>query len=115
LWAGIALLSALCLPVFGGESQRQGSGAGNIAWEHFKEINPKARIEKAQASFGIWKDGGLAFLIVTDFVGSSRERSSGKGVGLDMACRRFRASEAGQRILPQLIKQSWRWPGHRRG
>src|SRR5262249_46814913 len=57
------------------------TGAENIAWERFKEVNPKAGIEKAQASFGIWKEGGLAFLILTDFVGSSRDRGSGKGVG----------------------------------
>jgi hypothetical protein len=81
LCGAIALLGALCLPGFGGDPQPQGSGAGNIAWERFKDVCPKAGIEKAQASFGIWKEGGLAFLIVTDFVGSSRDRGSGKGVG----------------------------------
>src|SRR5262245_15789967 len=76
----IALLGVLCLPGFGGDPQPQGTGAGNISWERFKKVNPKAGIEKAQASFGIWKEGGLAFLILTDFVGSSRDRGSGKGV-----------------------------------
>src|SRR5262249_415994 len=83
LCGAIALLGAFCLPGFGGDSQPEGSGTGNIAWERFKEINPKAGIEKAQASFGIWNDGRLAFLIVTDFAGSGRERSRGKGVGAE--------------------------------
>ena len=77
----IILLGSISFHVFANEPQPRGTGAGNIAWERFNDVCPKAGIEKAQASFGIWKAGGLAFLIVTDFVGSSRDRGSGNGVG----------------------------------
>ena len=75
------LASTLFLLGCGGPSPPRGSGAGFIAWERFGEINPKAGIDKAHANYGVWKDDGLAFLILTDFVGSSRDRSSGKGTG----------------------------------
>jgi hypothetical protein len=77
----IALPSAFCLPGCGGPSPPQGSGTGWVTWDRFKEINPQAGIDKAQANPGIWRDDGLAFLILTDFVGSGPGRSGGKGTG----------------------------------
>jgi hypothetical protein len=77
------LASSLFLFGCGGPSPPQGSGTGWVTWERFQEINPKAGIDKAQANLGIWKSESdrLAFLILTDFVGASPSRSSGKGKG----------------------------------
>ncbi len=93
----VVVVSTLFVPGCGGSSPPQGNGAGYVAWDRFKEINPKADIEKAQANYGIWRDDGLAFLILADFVGSSRDRSSAKGTGAEKYAGQHKAS-ARQRV-----------------
>jgi hypothetical protein len=91
------LAGTLFLLGCGGPTPPQGSGTGFVAWERFKEINPKAGINKAHANYGVWKDDGLVFLILTDFVGSSRDHSSGKGTGSDKYEGRHKATD-GQKV-----------------
>jgi hypothetical protein len=77
------LASTLFLFGCGGPSPPRGSGSGWVTWDRFKEINPKAGIDKAQANYGTWQDDVLVFLILTDFVSSTPGRSSGKGTGAE--------------------------------
>jgi hypothetical protein len=53
-----------------------GAGGGDVTWLNFREINPAAGLDWAEASYGIDKRG-LVFLILGDVVGTSSIASKG--------------------------------------
>ena len=73
-----------------------GAGDGSVSWLRFKEINPKAGIDEAEASYGMWGDG-MAFVILSDVVGSSGARSSG-GTGQPSRYRGYQESPDGRKV-----------------
>src|SRR4051812_39814452 len=57
-------------------SPSPGAGGGDVTWLNFREINPAAGLDRAEASYGIGKRG-LVFLILGDVVGTSSIASKG--------------------------------------